>query len=330
VADHDEPETPDVPSDEAEPEPADPVEPGPEASTDEPPADDDPTDDDPVADGDGEDGGVEDAAEDAGDDGVEDTAEGEVIPEAEASTDDVENADDDGVEDTAEVDVATDDETAADEAPEGTAAGRPGLVVPFVIAVAAVLALILGVAVLGGGDDDPGPDDEAAAEGEADEPASADTTAGTAVPPVTTAPGTATAGLLSELEPVDSDSWEPAGDDVTIGGAAHAETLVSGPIGTCDDGAAQTVTYDLAGGYTWLEGVVGLVDGTETGLTVEIGFEADGEQVWWKTFAEGESTRVQLDLTDAQELTVTATGLFPGADADEACVRAGYGDLTLR
>jgi hypothetical protein len=195
--------------------------------------------------------------------------------------------------------------------------------------VVAVVAVVLGVVALAGGDDDdPAEDDDAAAEEAADD--GADTTVGTAVPPVTTAPGTPTAGLLSELEPVDSETWEPADADVTIGGTAHAETVVSGPIGTCDDGDAQTVTYDLAGGYTWLEGVVGLVDGTETGLTVEIGFEADGEEVWWQTFAEGESTRVQLDVTDARELTVTAAGLFPGTDADEACVRAAYGDLTLR
>jgi hypothetical protein len=197
----------------------------------------------------------------------DDTVEGEVVADDEtrAEPDVVDRGDSDG-----------DDGETGDEGE--AVGGRPGWVVPFLLGVVAVVAVVLGVVALAGGDDDdPAEDDDAAAEEAADD--GADTTVGTAVPPVTTAPGTPTAGLLSELEPVDSETWEPADADVTIGGAAHAETVVSGPIGTCDDGDAQTVTYDLAGGYTWLEGVVGLVDGTETGLTVEIGFEADGEEV---------------------------------------------------
>jgi hypothetical protein len=240
---------------------------------------------------------------------------------------------------TAQAGVVGDDGGAGADGGEGEATGdgdgdgRARWVVPVVVGVVVVVVLaVVGLGVLVGGDDGgAGPEEVAGQEDGGDGGDATDTTVGTGVPPVTTGPDAPpTAGLLSEIEPVDSDTWEPGDDGVTIGGAAYDQTVVSGPIGTCDDGAAQSVTYDLAGGYTWLDGVVGLADGTATGLTVEVGFEADGEQVWWKTFAEGESTRVQLDLTGARELTVTATGLFPGRDAAEGCVQAAYGDLTLR
>ena len=270
-------------------------------------------------------------AGEAGDD-VEDVADTAEVPRSDgdetgetAETEEIDETDEAGG--AGETDGA-DGGQAGDE-------GRPGWVVPFLLGVVAVVAVVLGIVALAGGDDgdDGGSGDEAAAEAEDEEDDDGDgagTTVGSTVPPVTTAPGTPSAGMLSDLEPVGGETWEPAGDDVTIAGTGYADTVVSGPIGTCDDGAARTVTYDLGGAYTRLEGVVGLVDGTETGQTVEIGFEADGEQVWWKTVAEGEPSRVQLDLTGIRELTVTATGLFPGVDAAEACVRAAYGDLTLR
>lgn len=316
MADHDDDATPGTPSDEAEAGSA------PDDTTEgEVLARDDEDDSDGDVAGDTAEGAAAVADEGPAEPKAADTVEGEVVGG--------DDGDGEGVEDTAEQEVV-DDGGDADGVSTDDGGRRAGWVVPVLIGVAVVVAVVLGVVALAGGGDDDDPADDPAAAQDEDDGGGADTTVGTAVPTVTTAPGTPTAGLLSELEPVDSETWEPADDSVTIGGAAHAETVVSGPIGTCDEGAAQTVTYDLAGAYTWLEGIVGLVDGTETGLTVEIGFEADGEQVWWQTFAEGESTRVQLDVTDYRELTVTAAGLFPGTDAEEACVRAAYGDLTLR
>ena len=286
-------------------------------------------------------------AEPAGDDGDDEAVTGpeaagdDGADEAEDADEDADDTDGEGTTDEGEASGAGADADGTDrddaEAGAGSGEARPAWVVPFLVGVAvvAVLAVVAGLVLLGGDDDgDDGAAGDEAAEADAgtddDAADTADTTVGSSVPPVTTAPGTPTAGLLSELPPVGDAGWEPAGDGVTIGGAAYAETVVSGPIGPCDDGEARTVTYDLGGAYTWLEGVVGLVDGTDTGLTAEIGFEVDGEQVWWKTLAEGESSRLQLDVSGVGELTVTATGVFAGVDAPDACVRAAYGDLTLR
>ena len=202
------------------------------------------------------------------------------------------------------------------------------------ISVAVIAGLVAVVLWAGSGDDDGrDPDDDAPAASESGTSGDPDD------PSETTAPEDdlpedddrpageqEAAAFLSDLEPVESEHWEADdGGNVSIGGETYPDTVVSGPIGGCEDGAAQVVEYALGGGYTRLSGTVGLADGSPPNLGVEITFEADGAEVYWHSFVQGDASRVQLDLTGVQQLTITAAQVFTG----DECVRAAFADLAL-
>ena len=221
-------------------------------------------------------------------------------------------------------DVDTEEPTQA-EPGDAESAGvdwrRRGLVAGGVVAVVVVCAVVL--VALRSGDEDPAEPTTTTSE-PGDEGDEAAATAPPSGPPAgVQEPVAGVAGL----EPVDGEPWEP--DDVAIGGTTYGDTLVSGPIGGCEDGATRDVTYELGGRYTRLDGTLGLADDSAPGVTVEIGFSLDGDEVYWRSFVQGEASRIQLDLTGAQRLTVTAARVFGGDIAPEACARAAHGDLSL-
>ena len=218
-----------------------------------------------------------------------------------------------------------DDEPAAEDEPadggDGGGGSRRGWIVGGVAAVAVACLVGLVVVVRSGDDDSAEPGTTTTTEADDDE---GDVTTPSSEPPADgEEPVPGPAGLV----PVDGEPWEPA--DVGIGGSAHGETFVSEPIGGCEGGATRTVTYDLGGGYTRLDGTLGLADDSAPGVTVEIRFSLDGAEAYWRSFVVGEASRIQLDLTGARQLTVTATRVFGGDTAPDACARAAQADLTL-
>lgn len=217
-------------------------------------------------------------------------------------------------------DGAESDDPEGGERPEGRKVAIVGGIALAVIAGLVAVVLWAG----SGGDDDPDDTPTAEESGTGEE---ADDTTDTTPPSEDEPAGEQeTAAVLSDLEPVQSESWEADDSgDVTIGGETHPDTVVSGPVGGCDDGAAQVVEYALGGDYTRLSGTVGLADSSPPNLGAEITFEADGTELYWRSFVQGDASRVQVDLTGVQQLTITAAPVFTG----DECVRAAFADLAL-
>jgi hypothetical protein len=260
---------------------------------------------------------------------VADTEVGEAEPEAMELAEPAET-EPDGAE--AELAAVTLDETVsadvaeADGAEDGAGRGRrPGRAVVVGLVVVVVACVVAALAWPGSEDgDDPASDrSSASSEPDSEANAAASTTSSSSGPP---SDQEAAAAFLSDLEPVESERWQPAAaGDVTIGGSAYDQTVVSDPIGGCEDGSTQVISYELGGDYTRLSGMLGLADGSPPSSPVEITFDADGTEVYWRSFVEGDASRVQLDLTGVQRLTITAARVFTG----DACVRAAYGDLAV-
>ena len=319
-----EPTEPPGPAD--EPDAADPAQPGPKAEADEAesiePGPEQPSDADPEP---------EDVAAEADDtDDLE--ADGSDEPESDATAEpEAVGADGPAGDETTEFQVGDDElgEVEGDDGGESEGEAAPaGRKVAFVggIVVGVLACLVAAVLWAGsGGDDDP--DDDTPATEELDSGDEADDTTDTS-PPADDEPAEEqeAAAVLSDLEPVENERWETdESGDVTIGGETYADTVVSGPIGGCDDGAAQVVEYALGGNYTRLSGTVGLADTSPPNLGVEITFEADGAELYWRSFVQGDASRVQLDLTGVQQLTITAARVFTG----DECVQAAFANLAL-
>jgi len=257
---------------------------------------------------------ADDDAEEAAEDG-EVTADDEVVA--------------DGEDDEVTADGEDDEVTADGEDDEVVAEGDPGggwrrwWVVGGVAAVV-VIGLVVGLVLRSGDGDEDSAAPDATRTTEPDSNEADGTTVPSSGPP---ADLQEQVPALSGLEPVDGDPWQP--DDVGIGGTTHGDTLVSEPIGGCEDGATRVVTYDLGGRYTRLDGTLGLADDSAPGVTVEITFSLDGAEVYWRSFVAGESSRIQLDLAGARQLTITAARVFGGDVAPDACARAAHGDLSL-
>ncbi|WP_026118758.1 NPCBM/NEW2 domain-containing protein [Nocardiopsis salina] len=127
--------------------------------------------------------------------------------------------------------------------------------------------------------------------------------------------------MLTRMEPVDNDSWDPSAERVEIDGEVYNRALFSEDCGA-HMSCAGWAEYNLSRNWDTFTTSVGITDESASGETATFSVQVDGETVATESTALGELVEIEVDVSDALRMRVEV-------ETDNSDVFPAWTDPTL-